>query len=519
MKRININRTVMICVAGMLLALTACKKDFDKINSSPNTPLTVPNSTLLTGAEKGLMDYTWDRWWNGTTGMLLAQYYAENQYTDESQYQFRNTTIKDYWGLFYAGGVPDQFSQSTVTFPLGGLKELQTIIEKCQTDTITNKTSGNLKNQIAVALLLQAWTFQNMTDVWGDIPFSEALKDTRNTQPKYDKQSDIYPGLLVLVDSALKIMDVNQFDLQGDMIYGGDMSKWAKFANSLKIRIAMRMSSKRPDLAGPAVAAAAAGAFTSNADNALFPYTTGSPNYNPLYYDRAITGRKDFCSSNTIIDVMNSLSDPRLIAYFDTIKNGTFVGRPYGQSSSHAGALPISHVSQPSGSRDINNGVANGSGTLSATAPGIFLDYAQIEFFLAEAVELGYISGSAEDHYKAGINASFIYWTGSPAPSSYISQPGVDYTALKASGLSYQRVIARQKWLALYMQGIQGWIECRRLDYSILHMPVDGVLAGSGVPYRMTYPYSEPTLNPNGWAQANADQGPDQLSTKVWWNK
>ena len=120
----------MICAAGMLLTVTSCKKDFDKINSNPNSPASVPNSTLLTGAEKGLMDFTWDRWWNGTTGMLLSQYYAENQYTDESLYQFRNTTIKEYWTDFYAGGIPDQYSQSTITFPLGGLKELQTIIDQ-----------------------------------------------------------------------------------------------------------------------------------------------------------------------------------------------------------------------------------------------------------------------------------------------------------------------------------------------------------------------------------------------------
>jgi hypothetical protein len=106
MKKITIKNLMFLSVAGVLLALSACKKDFDKINTSPNSPTSVPNSYLLTGAEKGLMDYTWDRWWNGTTGMLLAQYYAENQYTDESQYQFRNVTIKDYWNLFYAGGIP-----------------------------------------------------------------------------------------------------------------------------------------------------------------------------------------------------------------------------------------------------------------------------------------------------------------------------------------------------------------------------------------------------------------------------
>ena len=508
----------MICAAGTLLTVTSCKKDFDKINSNPNTPATVPNSTLLTGAEKGLMDFTWDRWWNGTTGMLLSQYYAENQYTDESLYQFRNTTIKDYWTDFYAGGVPDQFSQSTITFPLGGLKELQTIIDQCYADSVKSKPSGYVKNQIAVALTLQTWTLQNMTDTWGDIPVTQALKDVKNTQPTYDKQSDIYPALITRIDSAIRMMDVTKYDLQGDVIYSGNMTQWLKFANSIKLRVAMRMADRLPALAATKVAeAVASGVFTSNNDNALFPYQTSSPNYNPLYYDRGITGRQDFSSANTIVDIMNGLNDPRLPAYFDTVSGGVFVGRPYGQSSSNAGATSLGSVSQPSGSAAINQGVSGGGGTLSATFPGVYLDYAQVEFFLAEAVERGFsVGGTAQSHYNAAITASLGFWQ---TPSStYLLQPSVDYLALKGGGKTWKQIIGQQKWLALYMQGIQGWIEWRRLDFGILQATADPQLQGTGVPVRMTYPYSEATLNPTGYNQAIANQGPDLLTTKVWWD-
>lgn len=517
----------MICAAGMLLTVTSCKKDFDKINSNPNSPASVPNSTLLTGAEKGLMDFTWDRWWNGTTGMLLAQYYAENQYTDESLYQFRNTTIKDYWTDFYAGGIPDQYSQSTITFPLGGLKELQTIIDQCYADSVKSKPSGYVKNQIAVALTLQTWTLQNMTDTWGDIPVSQALKDVKNTQPIYDKQSDIYPALITRIDSAIHMMDVSKFDLQGDVVYNGDMSKWLKFANSIKLRVAMRMADRLPALAATKVAeAVTAGVFTSNNDNALFPYQSGSPNYNPLYYDRGITGRKDFSSANTIVDIMNGLNDPRLLSYFDSLPGSIFVGRPYGQSSSNAGATSLGSVSQPSGSTAIDQGVPGGAGTLSATFPGVYLDYAQIEFFLAEGAERGFsVGGSAQDHYNAGIKSSLNFWLNDKPQvtldsiyHAYILQPNVDYNTLKGAGKTWKQIIGQQKWLALYMQGIQGWIEWRRLDFGILQATADPQLQGTGVPVRMTYPYSEATLNPTGYNQAIAHQGVDQLTTKVWWD-
>lgn len=511
MKKITIKGLMFLSVAGVLLALSACKKDFDKINSNPNSPTSVPNSYLLSGAQKGLMDNTWDRWWNGTTGMLLAQYYAENQYTDESQYQFRNVTIKDYWNSFYAGGVPDQYSQSTTTFPEGGLKELKTIIDNCKSDSSKYAVSGYYKNQIAVATILTVWTYQNMTDTWGDIPYSEALQDVKNTQPKYDKQSDIYPDLIARLDTALQIMDVTKADLVGDLVYGGDMHQWAKFGNSLKLRLAIRIADKLPTLAGTKIAeAVAAGPFASNADNAQFNYTTGSPNYNPLYYDRVVTGRQDFSSANTIVDVMNALNDGRIGVYFDSATaGGGYVGRPYGQSSSNAGGTPINSVSQ------------QGQATIQPTSPGIYMDYAQVEFILAEAAARG-IGGVSDPatHYTAGINASFNFWTGAAAPSTYLSQAGVDYTsALAAAGGSYKKVIGKQKWLALYMQGIQGWIECRRLDFTILKPTADPQLQGSGVPHRMTYPYSEQSLNPKGYAQAIANQGTDDLNTLMWWEK
>lgn len=506
MKKITIKSLIVLSAAGLLLGLSACTKGFDRINTDPNNPQSVPNSYLLSGAQKGLMDNTWDRWWNGSVGMLLAQYYAENQYTDESQYQFRESVIKDYWNAFYSGAVPDQYSQSNTFFPEGGLKELQTIIDNCKADSAKANASGSgyYRNQIAVATIMQVWVYQNMTDTWGDIPFSQALQDIKNTQPKYDKQSDIYPALLAKLDTALAMIDVSKTDLAGDLIYSGDMMAWQKFGNSLKLRVAIRIADVLPTLASTKIQeAVTAGIFTSNNDNALFRYIDGSPNYNPLYYDRRITGRRDFCAANTMVDVMNALNDTlRLAVYFNKAGNtGTFVGRPYGQSSSNAGNIALGDVSQP------------GTATISATSPGIYLDYAQVEFILAEAAARG-MGGVAdpEAHYLAGINASFNFWTGADAPADYLAQPGVAYAT---AGTDWKHTIGKQKWLALYMQGVQGWIEYRRLDFGILQATADPQLQGNGVPVRMKYPYSEASLNPSGYSAVSAS---DNLTTKVWWD-
>lgn len=518
MKTITIKSVLFLSVLGVLLTLSGCTKNFDKINTDPNAPTFVPTSFLLTCSEKGLMDFTWDRWWNGSTGMILSEYYAENLYTNESQFFFRTNLTYQYWGYFYGAGINDQ-GNGAVT--VAGMKNLQTIIDECNTSPTKYSPYGAINVQKGVATVLLVWEFQNLTDTWGDIPYSEALKDVTISQPKYDKQSDIYNGLLTQLDSAIAWLAAGGIGVQGDVIYGGDPAKWLKFANSLKLRVAIRIADRNPTLAGQKIAEAYNGAFAAVEDEALFNYISTAPNYNPLYYDRFVNGRTDFCAANTIVDPMNALNDPRLPYYFDMVSagpdSGKFVGRPFGQNGSDAGNTELSAVSQPSGA-------ASGTyGTLAPTAQGVFMDYAQVEFILAEAAERGFAVGNTADfYYKAGIQASFDHWgggyTGAMSSSTYVAQPGVDYTTLKGTGQTWKQIIGKQKWLALYMQGIQGWIEYRRLDFGILQAPVDGYLVGNAIPLRMQYPYNESQLDPQGYAGAISDQGPDQMSTRMWWD-
>ena len=525
MKKIKtIKNIALLGVLGLILTLGACTKNFKSLNTNPNAPQFVPTSYLLSSAQKGLADFSWDRWWNASDGMVLAQYYAENTYTTESQEFYRANITKQYWGAFYASGATDP---GNVT--VAGMKSLQTIIDECNTSPALYSKYGAVNNQKAVAYILEAWTFQMLTDVWGDIPFSQALKDVVISQPKYDKQSDVYNGLFSMLDSASALIDVTKTDLQGDLMYNGVMSQWQKFANSLRLRVAIRIADRNPTLAGAQINTAinaAGGIFASNADNAIYSFISSSPNYNPLYYDRFVSGRQDFCASNTIVDVMNNLNDGRVGYYFDSVSGagtgGTYVGRPFGQNPGDAGTTPASSVSQPSGWNNGSGGVVGTTlayPTLGATAPAVFLDYAETQFILAEAVERGFIGGSAQSYYDAAIDGSFIWWTGAAAPGAYHTQPTVNYATLKGGGQTYKQIIGKQKWLALYMQGMQGWIEWRRLDFGILQAPVDGYIPpATSLPVRMIYPYDESQLDGIGYQQAISDQGADQQSTKVWWD-
>lgn len=498
MKIRSLNKFIKGGVLGlcMVACFSSCDKQFEKLNTDPNEPSGTSTAFLLTNAQKSMMDYTWDEWFNGRRGNQLAQYWASNQYSNESRYQLRTAITNNYWAYFYSRS----------------LQDLQEIIRLNETAPGDYAGFGSNANQIAVAKVLKAWVYQNMTDCWGPIPFNEALQGAEFPFPKYDSQKDVYTGLLTMLDQAINAFDVSDATLKGDVVYNGDISKWKKFANSLKMRVALRMADVEPTLASTAISEAiTSGVFTSNADNALFPYIAGAPNNNPISEDYKT--RNDFAASSTMVDELNRLSDPRVGFYYaPTVNGGTYVGEVYGLSEANAALTPNDDVSQ------------RNAQVLAETAPGIYLDYAQVEFMLAEAAERG-ISGtsSAAQHYTNGITASMQYWDANSTLSAsdianYIAQPTVDYTTLKGTE-TWKQIIGRQKWIALYMQGIQGWAEYRRLDFGILIMPTDGTLDGNGIPTRMKYPLDEQTLNGTQYsAGLTLLGGVDGQDTKLWWD-
>jgi hypothetical protein len=502
--KIHLNKmmkSALLC-AVFGLVFTACQKRFDEVNRDLNNSTETATSFLLTNAQKSMMDFTWDEWFNGRRGNQLAQYWASNQYSAESRYALRVNITNSYWSLFYTRS----------------LQDLEEIIRLNTNTPEATKGFGMPENQIAIAKTLQAWLYQNMTDTWGPIPFSEALQGADFPFPSYDAQEDIYMGLLEMLDEALANFDDTDMSVQGDQIYGGDISKWKKFAASMKMRVALRMADVKPAEANTAMAEAiSAGLMTSNADNAEFMYMNGAPNNNPLAED--FKTRNDFAASNTMVDELNRLNDPRVGFYYEPTAasvlagNPEYVGEVYGLKEADAALTLDADISQ------------RNAQVLAETAPGIYLDYAQVEFMLAEAAERGVAgAGSAAAHYEEGIRASMMYWDVDNTLSStdidnYLAQPEVEYTSLITGGQTWREVIGRQKWIALYMQGVQGWTEWRRLDFDILQNPAGGNLDGLGIPNRMIYPIDEQTLNGEQYAAGVALLGgPDELNTKLWWD-
>lgn len=489
------NKNIFL-LAGLAIAIafTGCTKDFEDLNTNPNEPASVSPGFLLTASQKRIMDEMNDSFWGSRRGMQLSQYWSSNQYSNESRYQFRTEVSNGSWRDFYAGP----------------LQDLQAIIDQ-NTDSPDDVSGyGSNGNQIAVAKILQAWTYQMLTDAWGPIPMTEALQGVDNTTPAYDSQEAVYDGIMGLINDAMSSMD-DGAGPQGDQIYGGNMMMWEKFANSLKLRVAMRMSDVAPDAAKSAGEAALAGGMiiAANEENAQFPYINAAPNNHPINEDYKT--RNDFAASNTMVDWLTAMNDPRIGVYFNPAFNtGTYVGEVYGLDEANAAATNNDDVSQ------------RGDAILAGDFPGIFFDAAQTHFLCAEAAERGWAGTplDAEGHYNAAVTLSMQWWglTDADAINTYLGQADVAYSTAPGD---WKQKIGAQKWAALYMQGHEAWAEYRRLDAPTLNTCADGALAGNGdVPSRFLYPLDEQTLNGPGYATGVTALGGDgdDLNNKLWWD-
>lgn len=490
-----------------LLASNSCGKDFGDLNVDPNNPQTVPSEVLLTSAEKTLAD---NLSIYAPFGDILAQSWAANNYTDASRYLIDAGYLNAWFSSLYAGALED-------------LADLQKVVVKHP-----GLNAAEDKNRIAIAKVLQTYTFQVLTDCFGPVPYSVALKGADNPAPKYDSQRDIYIGLLRDLHEAIGQMDESAGSFgAADVIYNGDVAKWKRFAHWLLLRVALRISDVEPDLARAEVEAAATGAIGNIGDNACFQFLAGTPNNCPFNKQRNERGDADWGLSNILIDkTLNPLNDPRRAVFADErVKGGGYFGRPYGQENGEAASQPPDLYSQPSGATIVREGRSDfkQNDVLRPDAKACLMSYAEVCFILAEASQRGWnVPDPAPVWYDRGITASMNEWGihDQTIIDAYLAQDEVKYDP---SPDGWKQKLGVQKWLALYMQGLQGWIEWRRLDFQKLEPPVAGSLGGPDIqiaPLRLFYPSNEQGLNSEHYQEAVQTLlgGPDKLSTRVWWD-
>jgi hypothetical protein len=318
--------------------------------------------------------------------------------------------------------------------------------------------------------------------------------------PKYDDGQQVYENLISMLDVAIGLFNEDEegFSSDQDLIYGGDVASWMKLANSLKIKLAVTIADVDAGKAATMIAEAEEGAFTSNDDNASLSYLASSPNTNPVWLDLVQSGRADFVVANTLVDKLLALSDPRLEVYADPMEDDTYKGGVYGTANTYSAN---SHIGELFHEPDLE---------------GVILDYASVQFMLAEAAARGFATAEpVETYYENGIRASMEYWGVDDADiDAYVAQPEVAYATAEGD---WKQKIGIQEWIAQYNRGFDGWTTWRRLDFEGFNIPPG--LEASDIPQRLIFPIEEATLNPSSWRAAiDMIGGSDDVQTKVFWD-
>ena len=478
MKNILKGFKYMLLVPAIVM-VSSCSEDLVELNVDPNNPVTVPAVNLVTQAEYALNNLLWGRGLNMEWGMLMVQQIAQTEYAEESRYTVDANSFNGTWTTFYA----------SILNELAVAKNM--IVED---DKLVESRRAN---QLAIIDILTVHAYHNLTDLFGAAPFTQALNSLEFPLPSYDSQQAIYNGILGMLSSSLNAINVNEpsFDA-GELIYGGDMAAWSKLGHSLMLRIAMRMSDVDQGGASTFINQAAGNLLTSNADNGMFVFSDEAVIANPLYVDNVVNNRDDFSVTDVLIDHLMSTGDPRLAAFAMPNNSGDFVGLPYGLTDGESFSLQTT-TSRPSPS------------VRAAQAPAIIMDYAEVQFLLAEAYQRGILSGDAEAAYAEGVTASMNYWGIEDADgiAAYIAANPYDASDWKES-------IGTQKWLAFYMNGPQAWAEHRRLDAPSLAVPA--AATNSSIPVRLPYPIDEEIRNGTNLSAVTSD--PNDLNTKMWWD-
>lgn len=483
MKRIYL---ILIVLVGISVS---CTKNFEDWQKDTKHPSEVPGDMLFTNAEKALVDQVSETNVNLNNFKLWAQYWTETTYTDESNYDLINRNIPDnVYRVFYTGVLKD-------------LREAKKLI--AEEATTTDEAAVAKANRLQIAEIIEIYSWQRLVDIFGNIPYSEALDIDATLNPSYEDAFTIYKDLFSRLDAAMNALDQTGGSFEGavDVVYQGDVSAWYAFANSLKVRMAVTIADADPTFASARFNEANDKAFSSNADNAEVVYDAAPlASTNPLYQSLVASGRKDFVAANTIVDIMNALDDPRRAVYFDNYGSlDEYIGGDYGYSSSY---YSYSHV---------------GAAMHQATFPGTLLSYVELEWYRAEAASRGW-GGDAKTHYDNAITASFDWW-GVAGVADYLAKPEVDFAQASVSEGSEMNAIAKQAYLGLYERGFVAWTTLRRLDYPVMNVPENALTTDGLTPRRFTYPVNEQTLNEDNYYQAADAVGGDAMETKLFWDK
>jgi SusD/RagB-like outer membrane lipoprotein len=491
---------------GVMLAagVAACNNDkITDLNKNPNSPEDVPAASIFTTAARAATSNWVGNYFNLRGTEWVAQHLAESQYPDEDDYKRL------------------QGPQTTGLFDnpyIGELEDLRQVIRK--------GVAANDPGMYAPAQILRTWEFSHITNTFGDVPYFGALSGDSagaNLSPKYDAQKDIYADFFKVLDAASKSLSGASATLgKADPIYSGAPAKWQKFANSIRLRLAMQLVNVDPATAAAQVQAALAapgGVFSSNADMALFSWPGDGVYNNPWSVN--FQSRDDHRMSQTLMNIMLASNDPRIPIFAQpTVADPTkYAGMPNGLTQ--ATASPYANIASRPGKIFWPTGNTAGvTGGTGVSTPSYLMTYAEVAFLEAEAAARGIgglTAGQAAGFYNAAITASMNQWgvTDATKISTFLADPNV---ALK-TGTAGLTQIATQEWVALFTDGTQAWSLWRRTCAPLTLKPGPFAIINT-VPRRFQYSDTEKSVNLGSLNAALTQMGgtTDDFTTRMYWD-
>jgi hypothetical protein len=493
---------------GLVLVVVAsgCNPEaLTKTNDNPNSPTDAPAGPVFTSAVRSGVG-RWMGDYNYSQTSNLVQFYAMNQYSDPDRY----------FGI--------RADATTGNFDASYSGELQDFRQ------VANKGAAlDAPGVWGPAHIMQSWEFSVLTNTYGDIPYTEALKgDSSILTPKYDAQKDVYAGLFSVLDAASKAIASAPSGSavlgSADPIFGGNLLRWQRFANSLRARLALQLvnvDKATSETQLRAALAAPGGLVQSAADEARLVWPGDGIYDNP--FANTLKTRDDRRLSRTLMDTLAKLGDPRIPIYAQpavdkSLYPGGYGGMPNGLTQDSA--TKWSTLASRPGAIFFPGNTTYGTygSAVGATTPSVLLSNAEVQFIQAEAAErsLGGLSPSqAAAFYEAGILASMAQWNvPATTAAAYVAKASIKYLG----GVAGLKQIATQKWIALFDNGPQAWNEWRRTCQPAVIRPGPSAYVPY-VPRRFFYSTTEASSNATNLQSAIARQGADDFKTRVYWDK
>lgn len=469
-------------ILPLIALLTACEKGFENINKDPNRISEISPGTLLNPTLYELSSFNMQKSDDITFDLMQVALNFPSVSGGIHRYDITENTGNSTWNTYYRW--------------LNNIKEIKQMADSTQD-----------VNYQAIALTLNAWTYANLTDCFGDVPMADAVRgDEGVLQPKYNTQKEVYTKILADLATANTLFNASRTMTFGtDVLYSNNVTNWKRFCNSLRLRLLLRVSNRSEmdswnQLKTMLADANSYPVFTANDQGAVLKLTGITPLISPWGRPQDFTTGR--AAAKFFLDSLNAMSDPRRAKFMSQAKNS-------------AGNTNIGYQGIPSGYTGSENQFAYIPSNLSqALITGAMicpiLTYAEVEFIRAEVEFRAGNTVNAKAAYERGVKAAIEQW-GLTMPATYFSTPDAAYNN------TLERILL-QKYYALFFTDYQQWFEYRRTGMPKLQLGA-GMLNGQKMPARFIYPVAQRIYNPDNYKAAVAIMGADDINTKVWWQK